>query len=45
MTAILDLPLPVWCYGIILGNNVKGDPENIGLAVETAFLCGLQAEI
>ena len=43
MTAIVDLPLPVWCYGIILDSIVKGDPEKIGLAVETSFQCGLQA--
>jgi hypothetical protein len=31
MTATLNLPLPVWCYDIVLGNNVKGDPDDTQL--------------
>jgi hypothetical protein len=40
-------PTPVWCYSLwgLLDTIVTGDPENIGFAVETVFLSGLQAEI
>ena len=41
--AILNFPLTVWSYDIVLGTMVTGDPKNIGFAVETAFLAGLQA--
>ena len=43
--AMLGFPLPVWSRGIELGPIELGDPENIGFAVETAFLSGLQAEM
>jgi len=45
MDAILDFPLPVW-WKIILSSLVRLlDPENIGLAVEIAFLSYLQVDI
>ena len=43
VAAILDFPLTVLSYDIVLGTMVTGDSENIGFAVETAFLAGLQA--
>ena len=42
---MLEFPLPVWSRGNELHPIELGDPENIGFAVETAFLSGLQAEI
>jgi len=44
-SAILNCPLPVW-WKIILSRSIALlDPENIGLAIEIAFLFRLQAEI
>jgi hypothetical protein len=40
VAAILDFSLPCQCYDIVLCAIVTGDPENIGFAVETAFLAG-----
>jgi len=41
----VDLPLPIW-WEISLSSFVSlMDPDNIGLAVEIAFLSCLQAEI
>ena len=41
----MDFPLPVWSRGIEIHLIELGDPENIGFAVETAFLSGVQREI
>ena len=40
VAAILDFPLPVQSYNIAYGSIQLGNPENIGFAVETAFLMG-----
>ena len=43
--ARVDFPLPMQSYRIAFGSIELGNPENIGFAVETAFLTGLRAEI
>jgi hypothetical protein len=42
---ILDFLIPVWSDNLPSGSDGLRDPETIGVAVEIAFLTGLQAEI
>src|SRR5664279_4592343 len=45
LAAILDFRLPVWSDSIRTESIELLDPENVGFAVEIAFLSSLQAEI